>query len=131
MIAQTKPGMLCNGNGAISHLQNDWDLLRTSVTAGKIDEIHFLPHLESFMWEEKFEKVLYNSLMGCSLFSNYHFQMGFTVIGFAEHFGQWYLEMKAFRLFYKFGICDPYVPHRPFTAIGGLGFSTNVAASKL
>ena len=26
--------------------------------------------------------------MGCSLFSNSHFQMGVTVMGFAEHFGQ-------------------------------------------
>ena len=25
--------------------------------------------------------------MGYSLFSNSHFQMGFTVMGFAEHFG--------------------------------------------
>ena len=25
--------------------------------------------------------------MGCSLFSNSHFQMGITVMGFAEHFG--------------------------------------------
>ena len=25
--------------------------------------------------------------MGCSLFSNYHFQMGVTVMGFAEDFG--------------------------------------------
>ena len=27
--------------------------------------------------------------MGCSLFSNYHFQMGITVMGFAEDFGQY------------------------------------------
>ena len=25
--------------------------------------------------------------MGCSLFANYHFQMGVTVMGFAEDFG--------------------------------------------
>ena len=25
--------------------------------------------------------------MGCPLFSNFHFQMGVTVMGFAEHFG--------------------------------------------
>ena len=25
--------------------------------------------------------------MGCSLFSNFHLQMGVTVMGFAEHFG--------------------------------------------
>ena len=28
-------------------------------------------------------------LMGCFPFSNYHFQMGVTVMGFAEHFGYW------------------------------------------
>ena len=26
--------------------------------------------------------------MGCSLFANYHFQMGVTAMGFAEDFGQ-------------------------------------------
>ena len=26
--------------------------------------------------------------MGCSLFSYFHFQMGVTVMGFAEHFGK-------------------------------------------
>ena len=30
---------------------------------------------------------MYKPLMGCSLFSNSHFQMGVTVMGFAEHFG--------------------------------------------
>ena len=33
------------------------------------------------------KKVLYNLLMGCLSFSNYHFQMGVTVMGFAEDFG--------------------------------------------
>ena len=33
------------------------------------------------------KKVIYKPLMGCSLFSNSHFQMGVTVMGFAEHFG--------------------------------------------
>ena len=55
-------------------------------------KIHFLPHLESFMWERKFEKKFFKKspiqpLIGCSLFSNSHFQMGDTVMGFAEHFG--------------------------------------------
>ena len=27
--------------------------------------------------------------MGCFPFANSHFQMGFTVMGFAEHFGGW------------------------------------------
>ena len=30
---------------------------------------------------------MYKHLMGCSLFSTPHFQMGVTVMGFAEHFG--------------------------------------------
>ena len=55
-------------------------------------KIHFLPHLESFMWERKFEKKIskkipYNPLMGCSSFANSRFQMGVTVMGFAEDFG--------------------------------------------
>ena len=98
-----------------------WDLLRTSVTACTINKntfsasfgngswrnlicwghllrlallmkIHFVPHLESFMFERKFErkffkKVLYNPPMGCFSFTNYHFQMGVIVMGFAEDFG--------------------------------------------
>ena len=32
------PRMLCNRNGAISHLQNEMGLLRTSVTACAIDK---------------------------------------------------------------------------------------------
>ena len=33
------------------------------------------------------KKVLHNPLMGHSLFSNFHFQMRVTIMGFAEHFG--------------------------------------------
>ena len=43
------------------------------------------------------KKILYSPLMGCSTFSNYHFQMGVTVMGFAEHFVQW-LHLFAFVL---------------------------------
>ena len=32
--------------------------------------------------------------MGCPLFSNSHFQMGVTVMGFAEHFGHCILVLK-------------------------------------
>ena len=32
------------------------------------------------------EAKVYNLLMGCSPFTNYRFQMGVTVMGFAEHF---------------------------------------------
>ena len=38
---QTKPRMLCKGNGAIFHLQTEWDLLRDSITACTIDENTF------------------------------------------------------------------------------------------
>ena len=31
--------------------------------------------------------------MGCSLFSNSHFQMGVTVMGFAKNFGQYFVAM--------------------------------------
>ena len=34
------------------------------------------------------KKILYNPLMGCSPFVNLCFQMGVTIMGFAEHFGQ-------------------------------------------
>ena len=57
-------------------------------------KVHFLPHLESFILERKFEKVLYNTLMGCSSFPSYHCQMGVTIMGFAEHFGS-YLFSRA------------------------------------
>ena len=33
--------------------------------------------------------------MGCSLFSNSHFQMGVTVMGFAEQFGHSILEKEV------------------------------------
>ena len=69
-------------------------------------KIHFLPHLESFMWKQQVEKKLYNSLMGCSPFTNYHFQMGVTVVGFAEHFGQiviiFFLSTQSF---FTFNVC--------------------------
>ena len=35
------PRMLCNGNGAISHLQTEMGFLRTSITAYTIDENTF------------------------------------------------------------------------------------------
>ena len=90
------PRMLCNSNGVFASFANGschngicWGLL---LWLAKFIKIHFLPHLESFMWERKFEKkiskkILYNPLMGCSLFANSRFQMGVTVMGFAEHFG--------------------------------------------
>ena len=41
------------------------------------------------------KKGLYNPLMVCFLFSNYHFQMGVTVMGFAEHFGLYYFVLQG------------------------------------
>ena len=66
-----------------------WYLFRTCLTAcTQLIEIHFCP-IWNLLCENKFEKnffknFLYNPLMGCSLFSNYHFQMGVTVMRFAE-----------------------------------------------
>ena len=52
-----------------------WGLLLKLV---QLIKIHFLPHLESFMWEWKFKKnffkkIIYKPLMGCLLFSNSNF----------------------------------------------------------
>ena len=73
----------------------DWNGIcwRLPLQHEQLIKIHFLPHLESFMWNPKFErnfsiKVLYNPPMEYFPFANYHFQMGYTVMGFAEHFGQ-------------------------------------------
>ena len=41
------------GMGQFPICKLKWDLLRTSVTACTLIKIHFLPHLESFMWERK------------------------------------------------------------------------------
>ena len=44
-----------------------------------------------------FSKIIpYNSLMGCSTFSNSRFQMGVTVMGFAEHL--WYDRSEKLNL---------------------------------
>ena len=89
--------MLCNWNGVFASFANGscrkgicWIL---SLCHAEFIKIHFLPHLESFMWERIFEKnfflkkVIYKSLMGCFLFSNSNLQLGVTVMGYAEHFG--------------------------------------------
>ena len=62
-------------------------------------------NVKTEIWEQFFKKILYNPLMGCSLFSNYnfqmgvHFQMGVTVIGFAEHFGPFCLSGRSINPF--------------------------------
>ena len=75
------------------------DLLRTFVTACTIDENIFCPIwnllCENGNLRRNFsKKVIYKPLMGCSLFSNSHFQTGVTVMGFAEHFGHNLLVSK-------------------------------------
>ena len=47
------------GMGQFSIYKLKWDLLRASITACTIDKKHFLPHLESFMLERKFEKKFF------------------------------------------------------------------------
>ena len=45
-------------------------------------------YMKTEIWKQFFQKkILYNPLMGCFPFTNYHFQMGVTVMGFAEDFG--------------------------------------------
>ena len=81
------------GMGQFPICKLKWNFLRTSVTACTIDENIFSAPFASLLSENGnlkrnfSKKVLYNPLMGCSLFSNSHLQMGVTVIGFAEHFG--------------------------------------------
>ena len=79
------------------------------------------------MWKRKFEnnffkKILYNPLMGCSSFANYCFQMGVTVMGFAEHFGLWLLTLfhlggGLFDPLYHESVCRIYRPRTRFTKI--------------
>ena len=65
--------------------------------------------------------------MGCSLFEYYHFQMGVTVMGLAEHFGLYPIPKKV-----------PYNPHFQVgvTVMGfaedfGLDLKTNLASPSL
>ena len=56
----TMPRMLCNGNGAISHLQTEMGFVeRLLLQLAQLIKVHFLPNLESFMWERKFEKSFF------------------------------------------------------------------------
>ena len=59
LLYMFNPRMLCNGNGAISHLQTEMGFLRNSITAYTIDKNTFSAHLEFFMWERKFEKKFF------------------------------------------------------------------------
>ena len=93
---------ICNWNGIC------WGLLFQLV---QLIKIHFLPHLESFMWKRKFEKKFFKkSPLGYSPFANYHLQMGVTVLGFAEHFGP-----ILIRNFVKsaFNSCKPSMKSHP------------------
>ena len=87
------PRMLCNRNGAIFHLQTEMEFVEDI----RYSLYNWWKYIFCPIWNLLCEngnlkrnfskKVLYNPLMGCSLFSNYHFQMGVTVTGFAEDFG--------------------------------------------
>ena len=89
-----------------------WDLLRTSVTACTIDKNTFsapfgIFYVRTEIWKENFsKKVLYKPLMGCFLFSNSHFQMGVSVIGFAVNFGLWILSMILANNALRFMVID-------------------------
>ena len=66
-INESKPRMLCNRNGAISHCKLKWDLFRTSVTACTIDEDTFSAPFGTFyvtteIWKEFFQKKSYTTL---------------------------------------------------------------------
>ena len=59
--------MLCNGNGAVSHLQTEMGFLRTSVTAYTIDENTFsapfgIFYVRTEIWREIFQKRSYTIL---------------------------------------------------------------------
>jgi len=70
-----------------------WDFLRTSITAFIIDKNMFSAPFGIFLYEngnfrkEILKNILCNPPMGCFTFANSHFQMGVTVMGFAEDFG--------------------------------------------
>ena len=80
------------GTGQFPICKQKWDLLRTSVAACTINRYIFccIWNLisENGNLNRKFsKKVQYDPPMGCSPFSNLHFQMGVTLMGFAEDFG--------------------------------------------
>ena len=80
------------GMGQFLICKQKWDLLRTSVTACTIDENTLsapfgIFNVRTEIWKEIFPKQTHNWVL---LFSNSHFQMGVTVMGFAEHFGQYW-----------------------------------------
>ena len=96
----SKPRMLCNRNGAISHLQTETIFFQDF----RYSLYNWWKYIFCPIWNLLCEnrnlkrnfskKVIYKPLMGCSLFSNSHFQMGVTVMGFAEHFGLTYILEK-------------------------------------
>ena len=86
------PRMLCNGNGAFFHLQTEMGFFEDSCYSLYnwwkyiICPIWNLLCKNGNLMGNFSKKVIYKPLMGCSLFSNSLFQMGVTVMGFAEHF---------------------------------------------
>ena len=69
-----------------------WDLLRTSVTACTIDKNAFsapfgIFYVKTEIWEQIFQKKFY--------LNPSRFQMGVTVKGFPEHFGQCFVKTSG------------------------------------
>ena len=74
LLYMFNPRMLCNGNGAISHLQTEMGFLGTSVTAYTIDENTFsapfgIFYVRTESWKEIFQKKSFtNPQLGASYF---------------------------------------------------------------
>ena len=86
------PECSATGMGQFPICKLKWDLLRTSVIACTIHINIFSAPVGVFyvkleIWKKKSKEILYNPLMGCFPFANSRFQMGVTLMGFAEHFG--------------------------------------------
>ena len=108
MSSRQCPECSATGMGQFPICKQKWDLFRISVTACTIDKNTFsalfgIFYNENGNLKRNFpKKNIYKPLMGCSLFSNSHFQMGVTVMGFAEHFG---LGPVSPLFFYKPYVC--------------------------
>ena len=81
--------MLCNGNGAISHLQTEMGFVKDSCYSLSNWWKYIFCSIWNLLCENRnlkrifLKKVPYNPLMGCFPFANHHFQMGVTIMGFA------------------------------------------------
>ena len=98
----TEPRILCKGNRVSLHLEMGVAVM------GFIEDFHYGLHnswkyIFCPIWNLLYEKgnfkkeisknILCNPPMGCFPFANSRFQMGVTVMGFAEDFGHWLLKL--------------------------------------